>query len=262
MNLGTNASHAIGERTGTVTYSARAVEVGVEDPTLAAGAYVELSVADDGSGMDPVTQAKMFDPFFTTKKREEGTGLGLSVVHSIVAEHGGAIRVESTLGEGTRIRILIPAATALDPAPAKPGSNGELRKPTVLTEGDVLVVDDEPMIGSTLVRLITHLGQRATFVTSAEEALEVIERDPKRFALIVTDMSMPTMTGVELARAVRAVRPDVRVVLSSGTDFVLSGTPFDDVLPKPYTVGALSEVLERNLSPRRSPSQAAPPPTP
>ncbi len=260
MNLGTNASHAIGERGGTVTYSARVLEIGPEDPTLAAGTYVELAVADDGSGMDPVTQAKMFDPFFTTKRREEGTGLGLSVVHSIVAEHGGAIRVESTPGQGTRIRILIPAATPLDlPAP-KLGTNGEVRRPTVLAEGDVLVVDDEPLIGSTLVRLITHLGQRATYLTSPEEALRAIESEPNRYALLVTDMSMPTMTGSELARAVRSVKPDLRVVLSSGTDFVLSGTPFDDVLPKPYTVGALAEVLERNVSARRASSQNAPPP--
>jgi CheY-like chemotaxis protein len=116
------------------------------------------------------------------------------------------------------------------------------------------------MIGSTLVRLITHLGQRAVSVTTPEEALRLLETDPRRFALVVTDMSMPTMTGSDLARAMRAVRSDLRVVLSSGTDFVLSGTPFDDVLPKPYTVGALSEMLERNLSARRAPSQAAPPP--
>jgi signal transduction histidine kinase/CheY-like chemotaxis protein len=260
MNLGTNASHAIGERTGTVTYSARALQIGEEDPTLTAGPYVELSVADDGSGMDAATQAKMFDPFFTTKTREEGTGLGLSVVHSIVQEHGGAIRVESALGEGTRIRILIPAATSRD-LPAPRLGNGELPRSTALAEGDVLVVDDEPMIGSTLVRLIMHLGQRAIFVTSPEEALGMVEKDPNRFALLVTDMSMPTMTGSELARAVRVMRPDLRVVLSSGTDFVLSGTPFDDVLPKPYTVGALAEVLERNLRARRAPSENAPPPT-
>jgi CheY-like chemotaxis protein len=259
MNLGTNASHAIGERAGTITYSARSLDIGEEDPTLAAGPYVELAVADDGSGMEPVTQARMFDPFFTTKQREEGTGLGLSVVHSIVAEHGGAIRVESTLGEGTCIRILLPAATALD-LPAPTASHGESQRPTVLAEGDVLVVDDEPMIGSTLVRLITHLGQRAIFVTSPEEALRAVESDPSRFALVVTDMSMPTMTGAELARAVRLVRGDLRVVLSSGTDFVLTGTPFDDVLPKPYTVGALSEMLERNLSARRPPSHAGSPP--
>jgi signal transduction histidine kinase/ActR/RegA family two-component response regulator len=261
MNLGTNASHAIGDRAGTVTYSVRALELGSEDPTLPPGGYVELTVADDGSGMDPVTQAKMFDPFFTTKKREEGTGLGLSVVHSIVAEHGGAIRVESTQGEGTRVRILIPGASSLDLPARKPGSGGELERPIVLAEGDVLVVDDEPLIGSTLVRLITHLGQRATYLTSPEDALRAVENDPNRYALLVTDMSMPTMTGSELARAVRNVKPDLRVVLSSGTDFVLSGTPFDDVLPKPYTVGALAEVLERNLSARRALSENAPPPS-
>jgi signal transduction histidine kinase len=258
MNLGTNASHAIGDRAGTVGFSARLLDLGSEDPTLPPGSYVELAVADDGSGMDAATQTKMFDPFFTTKKREEGTGLGLSVVHTIVAEHGGAIRVESAVGEGTRIRILLPAATVTD-QPAKKASDGALKRPILLAEGDVLVVDDEPMIGSTLVRLITHLGQRAIFVTSPEEALRAVEADPQRFALVVTDMSMPTMTGAELARAVRIVREDLRVVLSSGTDFVLSGTPFDDVLPKPYTVGALAEMLERNLSARRAPSSAAPP---
>jgi CheY-like chemotaxis protein len=209
--------------------------------------------------MDAVTQARMFDPFFTTKKREEGTGLGLSVVHSVVAEHGGAIRVESRVGEGTRIRILLPAATPLDVPTMAAATDGELRRPAVLSAGDVLVVDDEPLIGFTLVRLITHLGQHAIFVTSPEEALRAVESEPARFALIVTDMSMPTMNGAELARAVRQVRSDLRVVLSSGTDFVLTGTPFDDVLPKPYTVGALSDMLERNLSARRPPTENAPP---
>jgi signal transduction histidine kinase/ActR/RegA family two-component response regulator len=259
MNLGTNSSHAIGARVGTITFSVGTLEVGPEDPTLPPGAYVELGVADDGCGMEPATQAKMFDPFFTTKKREEGTGLGLSVVHGIVAEHAGAIRVSSTLGEGTRVRVLVPSAGPLELPAAKQGSSGSLRRPTVLSDGDVLVVDDEPLIGSTLVRLITHLGQRATYVTSPEEGLRAVENEPDRFALVVTDMSMPTMTGSELARAVRDVKPDLRVVLSSGTDFVLSGTPFDDVLPKPYTVGALAAVLERNLPGRPAASPSTPP---
>jgi signal transduction histidine kinase/CheY-like chemotaxis protein len=249
MNLGTNASHAIGERAGNVSYRARLVEIGPDDRTLPVGRYVELSVSDDGSGMDAATQARMFDPFFTTKRRGEGTGLGLSVVHSIVLEHKGALRVESTLGTGTTIRVLFPASD--QPVAKKPSSNGELKKPS-LAKGEVLVVDDEPMIGSTLVRLLTHLGQRAESLTSPDEALALVSRDPNRFSLVVTDMSMPTMTGAELAQALRKVRGDIRVVLSSGTDFVLSGTPFDDVLPKPYTVAALSAMLERNLLSERA----------
>jgi len=249
MNLGTNASHAIGEQSGSVTYSAKVVDVSNGNEGLSAGRYVELSVTDDGVGMDAATQARMFEPFFTTKQRGEGTGLGLSVVHSIIAEHHGSLRVESSVGVGTTIRILVPAA---DQAPVgKKITNGDAKKP-VLVRGSVLVVDDEPMIGTTLVRLLTHLGQTAESLTSPEEALRVIAREPQRFSVVVTDMSMPTMTGAELARALREIRSDIRVVLSSGTDFVLSGTPFDDVLPKPYTVSALSEMLERNLPSERT----------
>jgi CheY-like chemotaxis protein len=139
-----------------------------------------------------------------------------------------------------------------------PPTGSESPWPPALAEGDVLVVDDEPLIGSTLVRLMMHLGQHAVAVTLPEEALRLVESEPQRFALVVTDMSMPTMTGSELARALRALRPELRVVLSSGSDFVLAGTPFDDVLPKPYTVSTLSEMLQRNLSLRRPRSQNPP----
>jgi CheY-like chemotaxis protein len=131
-------------------------------------------------------------------------------------------------------------------------------RPPILAAGDVLIVDDEPMIGATLVRLVSHLGQQAVAVTRAEDALRLVEREPNRFALVVTDMAMPTMTGSELARALRALRPDLRVVLSSGTEFVLAGTAFDDVLPKPYTVHALSEMLRRNLAARHTPPDDEP----
>ncbi len=271
MNLGTNASQAIGDRPGRIRFTVRRVADGVEDEGLAPGSYIELCVEDDGAGMDAPTQARMFDPFFTTKPRGEGTGLGLSVVHGIVLEHGGALRVRSATGAGTTFRVLIPAASPAPavseaPAAAVPSTAEDPRPAPVSASrpqpsGEVLVVDDEPMIGFTLVRLLIHLGHRALPLTSPAEALSLLERDPARFCMVVTDMSMPSMTGADFARAIHAIRPDLRVVLSSGTDFVMTGTPFDDVLPKPYTLVALQDMLSRNLGvPVRAPAVVAAPP--
>lgn len=242
MNLGTNASHAIGARAGTIEFSVHARELATPRGTLTAGNYVELVVSDDGDGMDELTRARAFEPFFTTKAREQGTGLGLSVVHGIVTEHGGSIELESTRGAGTRVSVLLPAAE-------RPASTPE---PAVVSSAEepatqaFLIVDDEPAIGAVLKRLLRTMGQPSEAVTSPQAALAMLEEQPDRFWLVVTDMSMPTMSGIELAEELRRVAPQLVLVLSSGTDFVVAGTPFDDVLPKPYTASALAELIARH----------------
>jgi signal transduction histidine kinase/CheY-like chemotaxis protein len=242
MNLGTNASQAIGNRPGKIVFSVRLRELHGGELGLAPGSYVELVVTDDGVGMDANTRSRVFEPFFTTKTRGEGTGLGLSVVHGIVLEHGGAIDIESELGRGSSMRVLLPAAS-LSASEREETSGVQPQVDAAL--GECLVVDDEAVIGTLLVRLLDRLGQSALATTSPEEALGLVQREPTRFSFVVTDMSMPTMSGEALARALHALRADLPVVMSSGTDFALAGTPFDDVLPKPYTITALSELLAR-----------------
>jgi signal transduction histidine kinase/CheY-like chemotaxis protein len=242
MNLGTNASQAIGAQPGTIVFGVAARQLTEAQGSIVAGDYVELSVTDDGIGMDAATQKRIFEPFFTTKPREQGTGLGLSVVHGIVTEHGGAIVVESTPGAGTTVRVLLPAVAAVEASPAPPPVSQSSEPATQ----KFLIVDDEAAIGSILTRLLRLVGQPAEYVTSPEAALALIRRDPEQFWLVVTDMSMPTMNGLELGYALREIAPRLVLVLSSGTDFVVAGTPFDDVLPKPYTVDTLTTLIARH----------------
>jgi CheY-like chemotaxis protein len=245
MNLGTNASQAIGARSGHIQFLLRRVTIAEETSELRSGEYVEIAVTDDGDGMDAATQARIFEPFFTTKAREQGTGLGLSVVHGIVAEHAGAIRVESEPGRGTTMRVLLPA-TLLEPSPGALQAPGPARSTADLVKGDALVVDDEAMIGRLLVRIFERHGVSAQTLSSPDKALAMVRAEPERFGVIVTDMAMPSMTGTELAVALRAVGYRGVLVLSSGTDFVIAGTPFDDVLPKPYIVNTVTELLQRH----------------
>jgi len=255
MNLGTNASQALGERVGTIEFGVATRELTGATEPLAAGSYVELSVKDDGAGMDAATQKRIFEPFFTTKPREQGTGLGLSVVHGIIAEHGGTILVDSAPGSGTLMRVLLPAVPDVQASPEPPPIS--LLSPHGPTQ-TFLIVDDEAAIGGILTRLLRLVGQPAEYVTSPEAALSLVRANPHRFWLVVTDMSMPTMNGIELAHKLREVAPHLVLVLSSGTDFVVAGTPFDDVLPKPYTVDALTRLVARHRAANARSSEGAP----
>jgi len=254
MNLGTNASHAIGDRSGRIHFQVRGVEVAASAGSVPPGPYVAIHVSDTGVGMSEATQARIFEPFFTTKPREQGTGLGLSVVFGIVSDCGGSIAVDSKPGHGTTMKILLPralapAAGAVDTnETANPAPKPALRvEPTPAAAGlqEVMVVDDEAAVGGVLGRLLARKGETAVCVGSPDRAIALVREDAARFWLVVTDQSMPAMHGTELAEELRRVGYQGRLVLSSGTDFVLSGTPFDDLLPKPYTLAALSALLDR-----------------
>jgi CheY-like chemotaxis protein len=254
MNLGTNASHAIGDRSGRIHFQVRGLDVSTDSGSLPPGPYVAIHVSDTGVGMTEATQARIFEPFFTTKPREQGTGLGLSVVFGIVSDCGGSIAVDSSPGHGTTMKILLPRAVAPTAAiaDANAGVSGayaaRLRSnahPSVLGPEEVMVVDDEAAVGGVLGRLLSRKGETAVCVGSPDRAIALVREDPARFWLIVTDQSMPAMSGTDLAEELRRAGYQGRLVLSSGTDFVLSGTPFDDLLPKPYTLAALSELLQR-----------------
>ncbi len=181
-------------------------------PYARPGDYVLLSVSDNGSGMDDATQRRVFEPFFTTKKLGRGTGLGLSTVYGIVKQHDGWINMESALGEGTRFAVYLPRATAAKDAE---GVAEEAQEPRHGRER-ILFVDDETMIRE-IGRKVLELGGYTVITASdGREALDIFERERARLDLVILDVTMPLLSGLEVLERMRALAPDIRVILSSG----------------------------------------------
>jgi PAS domain S-box-containing protein len=216
VNLVKNAADAIGSRPGCVRIRLAAETVGEETgreiAALKPGRYVRLSISDDGSGMDKATRERAFDPFFTTKESGGGTGLGLSIVHGIMWAHGGAATLESRPGRGTTVHLYFPSATeglaAAVPA-AKPGP-GRQRSERLL-----FVDDDEALVflGS---EMLGRLGYRVTSFDDPVQALAAFRSSPEAFDGVISDVSMPRMSGFDLAGQILALRPDLPVVITSG----------------------------------------------
>ncbi|HAM73466.1 MAG TPA: hypothetical protein DCM86_17670 [Verrucomicrobiales bacterium] len=218
MNLGANAIHAL---QGTpdprlLIRAARTEVVGAPDSShpaeLVPGVYVRISVADNGCGIDPKVLPWIFDPFFTTKGAGEGTGLGLSVVHGIVRQAQGAISVESLPGQGASFHVYFPALSlkpahpVLEPSPAPRPGSGER----------ILFLDDEETLCAVGKRILERMGYAVTLSTSADEAIRLMSEEPASFDLMVTDLTMPGMSGIGVIRKVRSIRPDLPVVLTTG----------------------------------------------
>ena len=217
MNLGVNAWQAISGAHGRIEMSASLVttDVGGRDgpPTLAAGPYVQLTVRDNGSGMDEAVLARIFEPFFTTKPVGKGSGLGLAVVHGIVQAHQGAITVRSRVGEGTSFQVWLPlvAGQAIADAPDVPRvlqrqGHGER----------IAFVDDDDLMRSMAHRLLVLKGYAPECFESADAVLAALRADPKAVDLVITDFNMPGASGLELAQALAALVPGLPVIISSG----------------------------------------------
>jgi len=216
MNLATNAWHALGERSGAIEVGVSSIVVdeehGARPPELSPGRYVRVDVSDDGCGMNGETLEHVFEPFFTTKPLGQGTGLGLSMVHGIVTAHGGAVALESELGKGTTVRLYFPEAQA-----AAQRAQDSARPERARGAGEhLMLVDDEPSLIAVAKSLLEGMGFRVTGYTRADLALEAFEQAPDEFALVITDHSMPGMSGTELARRLRALRPYTPVIMLSG----------------------------------------------
>jgi len=214
LNLGTNAAHAIGEH-GTLKVALRAICTGEGEQNgtdLKPGRYMCLSVQDDGTGMDEATLARIFDPFFTTKDPGRGTGLGLSVVHGIVKDHGGIPRVRSRPAEGTVFEIFFPAA-GTDSEGTESGPAFE----TLRGKGQrILCIDDEQSVLGLMLELLDGLGYRGFGFKDVREAARAFEADPAGYDAVVTDFAMPVVTGTELAARIHALRPDLPILMTSG----------------------------------------------
>jgi PAS domain S-box-containing protein len=214
MNLCTNAQHAIGEQAGILEVEVKNAEIDLAQKNavidLEIGSYVKLSVRDTGYGMGADTIKRIFDPYFTTKEKGVGTGLGLAVVHGIVKKCGGAIRVESELGKGTTFHIYLPKADM--PASIK------AEQPKTIEGGSerILFVDDEKMLVDIGQQALQRLGYDVVSRTSPIEALELFKAKPDFFDLVITDKTMPGITGDVLAKELMSIRPNLPVIICTG----------------------------------------------
>ena len=214
MNLCTNAGHAMQAKGGVLEVSLTDEEVDLAsvsgNPDLNPGHYLQLTVSDTGHGMRPEVMEQIFDPFFTTKGPGEGTGLGLSVVHGIVKSHGGDIHAYSEPGNGTTFKIFFPAIKG------RAEVLTQLEKPVLTGTEHILFIDDELALVKLGHQILESLGYKVTTRTSSIEALELFKAQPGRFDLVITDMTMPLMTGKELSAKLIKIRPDIPIILCTG----------------------------------------------
>jgi CheY-like chemotaxis protein len=214
VNLGHNAAQAMAQA-GLLYVGLSTVELTTRKDTLFTslppGRYLRLTVSDTGTGIAPDQVGRIFEPFFTTREVGKGSGLGLAVVHNIVDTHQGGVVVESRLGQGSAFIVYLPAGESAG-AGSAPGE-----RPVIVGGAErILLVEDEEPLAEVLLKRLSRLGYRVTMTTSPLEALRLFERDPAAFDLVVTDMSMPRMSGAELAKRLLASRPETRVILCTG----------------------------------------------
>lgn len=224
MNLCTNGYQAMRPKGGVL--SLRLVEAFVKESSdipdlqIPPGHYVRLEVSDTGVGMDAATLGRIFEPYFTTKAVGEGSGLGLAVVLGIVESHKGHIRAHSEAGKGATFNVYLPVVTAQDEAPAP----AKKRKGIIGGTEKIMLVDDDEGIRGATREMLTHYGYRVTACCDGEQALEEFKKDPARFDLILSDVTMPKMNGNELAKEILSIRGDMGVILCSGYNADLSTT--------------------------------------
>ncbi|MBW1722153.1 MAG: response regulator [Deltaproteobacteria bacterium] len=214
MNLCTNACHAMEEGGGVLEVGLKEVYLDrnftSRHPEIAPGSYLQLTVKDTGSGIPPEIMDRIFDPFFTTKGEAKGTGMGLSVVHGIVKAHGGTITAYSEHGRGSTFHVFLPVVD--ESGTIERGTDQPLQTGTER----ILFVDDEEFQVDLGKQMLERLGYKVTVRTSSVEALKLFRSNPYDFDLVITDMTMPGMTGDVLARELIAERPDIPVILCTG----------------------------------------------
>ena len=255
MNLCTNAAHAMEDGGGRLEVIVAPLQVAAANshkyPELEPGSYVQLTVGDNGHGIDPAIMERIFDPYFTTKEMDKGTGMGLAVVHGIVTSQKGCIRVRSQLAGGAEFEILFPVAENRIPREVAfdaPLSRGSER---------VLFVDDEPALAELGKSMLEHLGYEVRACTSSLEALEAFRSDPVRWDIVVTDLTMPQMTGIHLALKLRELRRHLPVVVCTGyseqvTPDHVRSLGISGLLFKPLVLKDLSHEVRRALDEGRA----------
>ncbi len=252
VNLCVNARHAMREHGGTLDVSLVESTYGHElgqKLGLVAGSYLRLMISDTGQGMSAHVQEHIFEPFFTTKDVGEGSGLGLAVVHGIVAGHGGTISVESAVGKGTAFSIHFPVADELGAQPTPTRDLVDVKE----GQGHILVVDDEVDLVRVYELALTRLGYQVTSCFNGTEALNVFRNDPNRYDLVFTDQVMPGLTGIQLSQELLNIRQDVPIILASGySDSILEhdaeGYGLCELFLKPIKLRNLVSTIQKILA--------------
>ncbi len=241
INLCTNASHSIGGEHGELT-----VQLGSAPPKDGLE-WLVLTVADTGSGIEPELLERIFEPYFSTKEKTSGTGMGLAMVHGIVSGQGGYINVESEVGNGTVFRVYLPVAQKSTPV-TKVVEGGGLRGGS----GKIILVDDESQVVKVTAEILKNLGYSVVGKTSPREALEIFSIAPDDYDLIMTDLTMPELTGLELSERVKCIRGDIPVILFTGysdqvAKDIARGAGVDEYCMKPISMRELSTVVAKFL---------------
>ena len=248
MNLCTNGYHAMRETGGILTVSLQEIDITGDDfipgIDLSPGKYLQIEVTDTGQGMDAETQKRIFDPYFTTKKTQEGTGLGLAVVHGIILSHHGQIAVYSEEGKGTSFHVYLPLVEE------SRQTKGEIDEQAVIQGKNehILFVDDEEKLVHVAEESFPVSGYQITAHTNPLIALENFKKQPDKYDIIITDMTMPGMTGIELADKIKKMRPDMPIILCTGYSELVSreevlSTGIKKYLQKPVTMKTLVKIV-------------------
>ena len=250
MNLCTNAEHAMAESGGVLEVILKNCTLDeaftVKNPGTAPGPHLCLTVSDTGHGIPEDILERLFEPFFTTKEPGKGTGLGLSVVHGILKSHGGAITVESSPGTGTVFHLYFPVSAGTTRAEAR-------EKPEVLPGKErILFVDDEKSITDMGEEILNRLGYQVEARTSSLDALEMIRAEPEKFDLVITDMTMPGMTGIKLAAEILLIRPEMPIILCTGFNQSISEeealkTGIRAFAMKPVSIRQIAQIIRQVL---------------
>jgi CheY-like chemotaxis protein len=249
MNLCANASYAMKDNGGLLQVDLKNIRLEINNLPLSnmiPGDYVQLSIIDTGHGILPEIRERIFEPYFTTKKPDEGTGLGLSVVHGIIKDHGGEIIVSSELGKGTKFDIYLPQL------------NNEINlddtTPSYIPGGNetILFVDDEKALTDVGEQLLERMGYNVVARTSSMEAFTIFKQNPDHFDLIITDLTMPTMTGIQLAMEVKKIRNNIPIILCTGfsekTNLVsMIDIGIQQLISKPFIKNDIAKAIRQVL---------------
>jgi PAS domain S-box-containing protein len=254
MNFGTNAAHAMREQGGVLKVNLQVIFLDARAckkyDDIKPGSYLELTVSDTGHGMDPEVMKRIFEPYFTTKKTGEGTGMGLAVTHGIVKSYGGDISVHSEIGKGTTFQVLLPCLR--DTETQQLEAETQLKEEIPGGTESILLVDDEAELTAAVKKMLEKLGYHVVGKSSSKEALSLFKKAPLQFDIIISDLTMPHMTGIQLAREVKRVRIDIPIVLLSGysldmTVEQINAFGVSDFISKPINRNKLARVVRRVL---------------
>ena len=252
MNICTNAVQAMADRSGRLEITLDRVDLDQNSARLVQdikpGRYQRISISDNGHGIPQEILERIFDPFFTTKKKGEGTGLGLSVAHGIIKNHNGRIMAYSEPGQGTTFSIYLPLLQSQD----EPDSAGSGPMALPLGRENILYVDDEELLTEVGSQILSALGYRVTGFVSSLAALGAFRESPGEFDLVVTDLNMPKMNGIDLAREIHGIRPDIPIILSTGFSDRVSRTLSRDIgvkrlIMKPIVAEEIATVVREVL---------------